>query len=52
MQVRSLFQSFNISSSAYNSTLSKFDKAITYVNDLLISASSDVERCKTLLLET
>ena len=51
-QVRSLFKSFNIPNSAYNSFLSEFDEAITYVNDLLISASSDAKRSKKLLLDT
>ena len=51
-QVRSLLQSFNIPSSAYDSILSEFDATITYVNDLLISASNDAKKSNTLLLET
>lgn len=34
-QVRSLLKYFNIPSSAYDSMLSEFDRAITYINDLL-----------------
>ena len=51
-QVRSLLQCFNIPSSAYDLILSEFDAAITYVNDLLISASNDAKKSNTQLLET
>ena len=50
--VRSLLQSFSIPSSAYTSVLTEFDDAITYVNNLVISASNDAKKSSTQLLET
>ena len=51
-KVRTLFEYFNIPSCSYHSILYEFNEVVTYVNDLLISASSDAERSKSLMLET
>ena len=51
-KVHCLLESFNIPSSSYDSVIFDFDENIMYVNDFPISISSDVEKSKSLLIES
>ena len=51
MKVHTLLESFDIPSSSYLTVLSNFDDTLSYVNDMLIFVSSEVERSKTLLFD-
>lgn len=50
-KVRDLLISLNISSNSYNSILYDIDDAYTYLNDLLISMSNDLEKAKAELYD-
>lgn len=50
-RVDDLLISLNVPLNCYHAVLSEFDETCSYLNDMLISMGSDVEKSKTLLYE-
>ena len=51
-KVHTLLEYFDIPFSSYDAILFDFDNNLSYINDMLISVSSDAEKSKSLLLES